>query len=776
MGRTSRDRPFLAVNDQASADWVQVNQVVDSTENTADLRPAATKAGLAAGPPVNRLLRLTLARPKSILLLTFFLAVGMGVFGIGAMSELKTGGYDDPGAESVRGQEILAERFPHANPNLVLLVAHPGGSVVDPDVTEIGRDLTQQLEATPDVTVGASYWDTPVAELRSHSDDAGLILARVAGDEDHVANVTKQLHDELAGWHGPVRVRFGGLAQVDNDANAQAAADLVKAESVAIPLTLVLLLFVFGTVVAAGVPLLIGLMAIAGALGVLGALAYVVDVSVFSVNLAAALGLGLAVDYSLLFVSRYREERRRYPNTTDALAATMRTAGRTIVFSAATVAVALCCLLVFQQYFLRSFAYAGVAVVGVTVVGATIVLPALLVLVGDRIDSFPLPGRRIHRQRAVGFWGGVARLVLRHPVLTATPVVALFLVLGAPFLHVQFGIADDRVLPRSAESREVTERVRDEFGSAGNGALTVVGEHWGSTVDAKEAIAEYGRRLSLVPGVTRVDSAAGSFARGDLVQQPMPGAELQFHSGDVMWLSVLSGIEPYSSEGAQLARDVRAVPVPDDRRVLVTGQAAQLADVIESIADRLPYALALIALSTFVLLFMMTGSLLLPVSTLVLNMLGLGAVFGAMVWVFQDGHLSGLLEFTPTPLAVVIPVLLFCVVFGISTDYQVFVLARIKEQHDAGADLEGAVVHGQSRSGPVIVAAAAILCVSLLALLASRVSLIQLLGLGSSLAVLLDALLIRPVLVTAIMRMAGKWNWWAPKPLRALHNRFGFRE
>ncbi|MCE7002130.1 MMPL family transporter [Kibdelosporangium philippinense] len=749
--------------------------MVDGTENTADLRPVATKARLPASPPVNRLLRLTLARPKRILVLTFLLAVGMGVFGIGAMSELKTGGYDAPGAESVRGQEILAERFPHANPNLVLLVANPGGSVVDPDVIEIGRDLSRRLAATPDVTVGASYWDTPVAELRSDSGDAGLILARVDGDEDHVAIVTKQLHDKLAGWQGPVRVRFGGLAQVNNDLTAQAAADLVKAEAVAIPLTLVLLLFVFGTVVAAGVPLLIGLLAIAGTLGVLRALASVVDVSVFSVNLAAALSLGLAVDYSLLFVSRYREERRRYLNTTAALAATMRTAGRTIVFSAATVAVALCCLLVFQQYFLRSFAYAGVAVVGVTVVVATIVLPALLVLVGDRIDSFALPRRRIRRHREP-FWGRVAQLVLRHPVLTAAPVVALFLVLSAPVSHIQFGMADDRVLPHSAESREVTERVRDDFGMTGSGSLAVVGEHWGSTVDAKEAIAEYGRQLSLVPGVTRVDSAAGSFARGDLVQPPMPGGELQFHSGDVMWLSVLSGIEPYSSEGAQLARDVRAVPVPEDRRVLVTGQGAQLADVTESIADRLPYALALIALSTFVLLFMMTGSLLLPVSALVLNVLGLGAVFGAMVWVFQDGHLSGLLEFTPTPLAVVIPVLLFCVIFGISTDYQVFVLARIKEQHDAGADLKAAVVHGQSRSGPVIVAAAAILCVSLLAMLASRVSLIQLLGLGASLAVLLDALLIRPVLVTAIMRMAGRWNWWAPKPLRALHNRFGLRE
>lgn len=750
-----------------------MTQLVDSRNKTGGPRPTTTKGDSSAAAPANRLLRLTLTWPKTILVVALLFAVGLGTFGIGALGELKTGGFDAPGSESVRGQEILAERFPSANPNLTVLVSKPGGSAQDTDIVQVGQNVTRRLASAPGVAVGASYWVTPVAELRSSGGEAGLILAHVDGDEDKVAEVTERLHDDLSGWRGPVRVQFGGLAQVNNDVTVQATADLAKAESVAIPLTLVLLLFVFGTVVAAGVPLLIGLLAIAGTLGVLGALATIVDVSVFSVNLATALGLGLAVDYSLLFVSRYREERRRQPNTTAALAATMRTAGRTIMFSAATVAAALCCLLVFQQYFLRSFAYAGVAVVSVTVLGATVVLPALLAIVGDRIDSFALPGRRTRRDRASGFWSRIAALVLRRPFLSAAPVLALLLILGAPLLHIQFGLPDERVLPRSAESREVADRMAADFGLTNSESLAVVGEQWGATPGAQEAIADYGRRLSLVPNVTRVDSAAGSFADGDRLRLP---ASAQFSSGGTTWLSVLSEVEPYSSEGAKLARDVRGVPVPDDRRVFVTGQAAQLADVTQSIADRLPLALALIALSTIVLLFMMTGSLLLPASTLVLNLLGLGAVFGAMVWVFQDGHLSGLLEFTATPLMVVIPVLLFCAIFGLSTDYQVFVLARTKEQHDAGADLNTSVIQGLSRSGPVIAAAAAILCASFLALLAARVSVIQFLGLGASLAVLLDALLIRPVLVTALMRLAGKWTWWAPKPLRVLHNRFGWSE
>jgi RND superfamily putative drug exporter len=473
-------------------------------------------------------------------------------------------------------------------------------------------------------------------------------------------------------------------------------------------------------------------------------------------------------------VSRYREQRGRDPDMMGALAVTMRTAGRTIMFSAATVAVALCSLLVFPQYFLRSFAYAGIAVVGATVGAALLVLPALLVVLGDRIDKWSLWPRRRVAGGDTAFWGRVAAFVLRRPVLTAAPVVLVLLVLATPFGHVGFAVADDRALPRHAESRMVADSIRGEFAGTGNSTVVIVADRWGQGPDGVLRAADYAARVSRIPGVIRVDSVAGSFVGGTAVGTAAPPGA--FTAGDAAWFSVLNDIEPYSSRGAELARAVRAVPVPQGVPVLVSGLSAQLVDMTGSIGGRLPVALVLIACTTFALLFLLTGSVLLPIKALLLNLLTMSAVFGVAVWIFQDGHLSDVLGHTATPLAVAMPVLLFCVAFGLSMDYEVFVLSRIIERHGQGADLHTSVVDGLSRSGRVISAAAAILSVSFLAMLSSGVSFIQFFGLCASLAIILDALLVRPVLVPALMRLAGRWNWWAPRPLRALHDRLGLRE
>ncbi|WP_211763395.1 MMPL family transporter [Kutzneria sp. CA-103260] len=731
-------------------------------------RPATTSVG------GNRLLRLILHQPRAVIAAAVLFTVIAGVLGVSAVEHLKVGGYDVEQSESIRGRELLAEKFPNSNPNLVVLVDKPGGRVDDPDVSAAGQSLTRRFALAAGVVLVGSYWDTPVAELRGEDGRAGLILLRVIGNDDQMAKRIEQLHDTL-GATGGIRVRFGGLLQANNDMDAQAKADLTTSETVVIPLTLGLLLLVFGTVVAAGVPLLIGVFAIVGTLAALRVLSLFTDVSVFSVNLATALGLGLAVDYSLLFVSRYRDERRRRPDIAAALTATMRTAGRTILFSAATVAVALSCLLVFDQYLLRSFAYAGVAVVGVTVLGATVVVPALLVLLGDRIDMWPLPWRRIRSGHAVGRWGRLAGVVLRYPISTAMPVIMFLLVLGAPLLHVQFGLADERVLPAQAESRQVADQLREQFPATSDGSLSVVAQQWGSSREATYELADYAQRVSGVAGVRRVDSAAGSFAHGAQIA-PMGAGGTRFQYAGTTWLSVLTDAEPYSARGADLVRAVRALPVPAGRAVLVTGQSAQLVDVTAAIADRAPLAFALIALSSLFLLFLLTGSVVLPLQALVLNLLTLVSMFGAMVWVFQDGHLQTLLGFTPTTQSVVFPILVFCITFGLSMDYEVFVLARITEQHNAGMALGPAVIQGVSHSARVISAAAAVLCVSFLGLVISRVSFIQFMGLGAGLAVLLDAYLVRPVLVPAFIGLTGKWTWWAPPPLRALHRRYGLSE
>ncbi|MEU4688138.1 MMPL family transporter [Actinoplanes sp. NPDC023714] len=737
-------------------------------------RPTAT-TGPATGPVV----RLVTRRPKSVLVTALLLAVAAIVFSGDLIGSLKTGGFDDPSSESVKGRHGLAQHFHAADPNLVVMVSKPGGSVDDADVVAAASRVMQRLSATGGVTVVGSYWNPkkPVPQLAGRDRDKGVILARVDGDEDVSADRVLALHDQLAAPTAGVKIEFGGLTQVNNDINEQVTTDLAHAEAIAIPITLVLLLLVFGTVWAAGAPLLIGIFSILTTLGTLRLLAVFTDVSVFAVNMATALGLGLAVDYSLLFVSRYREQRLRDPDKYAALATTMRTAGSTVVFSAATVAVALCSLLVFPQYFLRSFAYAGIAVVIATVCAALMVLPALLVLLGDRIDKWPVLRRRTSAGGHAPFWGRVAGHVMRRPFRTAVPVILILLALAAPFAHIKFGIADDRVLPKDAESRVVADAMRTEFAGTGSGATVVVAERWGTGTNGIGRAAVYAARLSQVDGVARVDSMAGTFVHGTAVPGAMTAHPRTFASGKwATYFSVLSDVEPYSAKGAELARAIRDVPVPAEVPVMVTGPAAQLVDITGSIGGRLPHALILIAITTFALLFLLTGSVLLPIKALVFNLLTMSSVFGVAVWIFQDGHLSGVLGFTATPLTVAIPVLLFCVAFGLSMDYEVFVLSRVIERHRQGADLRTAVVEGLSHSGRVISAAAAILSVSFLAMLVSGVSFIQFFGLCAALAIILDALLVRPVLVPAFMRLLGRWNWWAPKPLRALHARLGLRE
>ncbi|BCY14259.1 MMPL family transporter [Actinoplanes sp. L3-i22] len=722
---------------------------------------------VAPGPVV----RLTARHPKLVLLVALLLAGLAVAFSGDVVSALKTGGFDDPDSDSVRGRQVIAEHFRAADPNLVVLIAKPGGSVDDPDTRAVAQKVIQRLAADPAVTVAGSYWTGGPPQLAGRGHDQGMVLVHVDGDDDTSADRVAVLHDELALDSGPVRVEFGGFTQINNDINDQVTKDLATAESIAIPITLVLLLLVFGTVGAAGAPLLIGIFSIVSTLGTLRLLAAITDVSVFSVNMATALGLGLAVDYSLLFVSRYREERPRTPDTETAIANTMRTAGRTIVFSAATVAVALCSLLVFPQYFLRSFAFAGIAVVVTTVGAAMLVLPALLALLGHRIDKWSLWKPRAEST----FWARLADFVLRRPIRTAAPVILILIFLALPFFHVRFGVADDRVLPREAESRVVADALRNQFADTGSGATVVVAEHWGSGTDARIRVADYAARLSDVPGVTRVDSLVGTYQHGVIVVVPKR-PDPRFTGGDATWFSVVSDVEPYSDQGADLARAVRSVPVPAEVPVLVTGPGAQLVDITGSIGSRLPIAAILISVSTFVLLFLLTGSVLLPIKALLLNTLTMSAVFGVAVWIFQDGHLSAVLGQTGAPLAVAIPVLLFCVAFGLSMDYEVFVLSRIIERREHGADLHTAVVEGMSKSVRVISAAAGILSVSFLAMLSSGVSLIQFFGLCASLAIILDALLVRPILVPAFMRLAGRWNWWAPRPLRALHARLGLKE
>jgi putative drug exporter of the RND superfamily len=712
----------------------------------------------------------TVRRRRLVLALSALFVVAASVIGGGAFGVLEDEGFEDPNAESTRAAAALDDVFDTDAPNLVLLARSSTGSVDDAAAADAGVALTDWLAARDDVTEVASYWTLDRAPpLRSEAGDEALVLARVTGDEPEA--LVEEIRADLAEREGVLDVTVGGEEAVSADIVDSVETSLARAELIAIPLLLILLVFVFRSVVAASLPLLVGVMAIVGTFLALFILGSVTDVSIYSINLTTALGLGLAIDYSLFIVSRFREEMRKGLAPHDAVVRSVETAGRTVAIGALTVAVSLSALLVMPLYFLRSFAYAGIAVVLVAMAASLLTLPALLAVIGPRVDS-----RRARRRTASGaveqhgFWHGVATAVMRRPLPIAVGVTAFLLVLGAPFLRLATGLADERSLPESAESRVVSERIRAGFDGDSGEAFAIVIEQ----PRPAEDVAAFAARAATVDNVARVEGAGGTWVSGALVDGPAPRSD-RYTAGGASWLSVVPTVGPQTSEGEQLVKDIRSLDAPFE--YLVGGGAAQLIDTKDAVQSSLPIALAIIVVATFVLLFLMTGSVLIPIKALVLNTLSLTATFGAMVWIFQDGNLSGLLDFTATGrIDVTMPILMFCIAFGLSMDYEVFLLSRIKEEYDRTGDNTRAVALGLERTGRIVSAAAALLAVTFLAFGTADVAFLKLFGIGLAVAVVMDATVIRGLLVPAFMRLAGQANWWAPAPLRRLHDRFGIRE
>ncbi|MDQ3612028.1 MAG: MMPL family transporter, partial [Actinomycetota bacterium] len=702
---------------------------------------------------MSRLGRLVLLRRRLVLLATvLFLAVA-GILGGGVAAELSGGGFEDPQAESTQAARVLEEQFGSGAPNLVLLVTAPGG-VEEPAAVASATELVERLAAEPGVTQVASWWTSGRPDgLKSRDGTQAVILARMPGADDAAVLRVEELGPRFAGDYEGLAVQVGGRAQTFVEVGTTVEHDIIRAESVAIPLTMVLLVLVFGSAVAASLPLLIGVLSILGTFLTLHLLVGVTDVSVYSVNLATSLGLGLGIDYALFMVTRHREELARGRSVADAVLTTISTAGRTVLFSALTVLLSLSALLVFPLYFLRSFAYAGIAAVLFAAIGAIIVLPAALGALGHRVDSLDLrkPLRRMLRLPAPrtaglddGLWSRIAHLVMRRPWPIATAVVLLLLFAATPFNAVAFGLPDDRVLPRDANVSVVAETLRQEFPGNESLALSVVAP----VASAGSAeITSYALQLSRLDGVERVDAATGSFLDG-LQVAPAGPASARFVAGGGTFLSVIPSVESYSPAGERLVEDIRTVDSPLGE-VLVDGQAAALVDTKAALGQDLPLALGLIMVATFVLLFLFTGSVVIPLKALTLNLLSLCATFGAMVWIFQQGNLTGLLgdPVVTGTLDTTIPILMFCVLFGLSMDYEVFLLSRIREVYLATGDNTRAVAVGLQRTGRIVTAAAALLAIVFLAFLSSDISFIKLLGLGTALAILVDATLIRGALV-----------------------------
>jgi len=653
--------------------------------------------------------------------------------------------------------------------------------VDDPQVVARGTEITAELAATDGVAQAVSYWSLgSPPPLRSEGEDRALVLVKAAGDDDAVDATVTELRETYEGEQDGVDVALGGPGAVFSEVGETIEGDLAKAESIAVPITLVLLVIVFGSLVAGLLPLAVGVTAVLGTFLTLTVLSSFTDVSIFSINLTTALGLGLAIDYSLFIVSRFREELRNGRDVEGAVIRVVDTAGRTVFFSALTVAVSLAALLVFPLYFLRTFAYAGIAVVVLAAVASVVSLPALLAVLGTRVDAVSIRRKRDQAASAGveedGRWHRIAIWVMRRPVAVAAAVIAVLLLLGLPFLGVEFGLPDDRVLPENAPGRQVSTVLRDEFASNEAAAFGVVVDGLEPGDDpATDDVAAYASDLSGVDGVARVDASTGSYIGGDEVLGPSDASARFGREGDSTWLSVVPAVEPVSPEGEALVRRLRDVDSPF--RVLVGGASAQLVDSKEAIFGLAPLAGLWIAGSTFVLLFLVFGSVLVPVKAIVLNLLSLTATFGAMVWIFQDGHGAGILDFTATgTLDTSTPILMFCIAFGLSMDYEVFLLSRIKEEHDRTGDNTASVAMGLERTGRIVTAAAVLLSVTFLAFATSDISFIKLFGLGLALAIVMDATVVRGLLVPAFMRLAGEANWWAPAWMRRLHDRIGFSE
>ena len=711
-----------------------------------------------------------------VVLLAIPVVLVAGAFGGNVADHLKTGGFDSPDVESQRAAELLREEFKQAPPNFLLLVTAKHGTVDQDPVRAAGVRLTNELSAEKDVDDILSYWSlgrgSPLAS-RDHT--KALILAELQGQDDEaLGDLARKITPKYTTDDVDITVRVGGFEAVFNEVGDTIDHDLSRAESIAVPITLVLLIVVFGSVVAAGMPLVIGVVAVLGTFLILRILSEITNVSVFALSMVTALGLGLAIDYSLFIVSRFREELRKGADIETAVVTTVRTAGRTVLISGSTVAVSLAALLVFPLYFFKSFGYAGIGVVVTAVVGATIFLPAVLAVLGRRIDKWAL-WQRHPKDIGEGFWHRLAVLVMRRPVPIGLGVVVVLLALGQPFLHVNLGLPDERVLPPSAKTRQVHDTIRSEFPSEEVRSLRVVASNLGNPVQRMADVTGFAVGLSRFDGVKYVDSLAGRFAHGRQIGPPEPFSAVRFATSDSTWFQVVPSVDPGSKPAEKLVKDIRAAHGPF--KAIVGGGSAELVDSKHALFSRLPIAIGIIAIATFLMLFLMFGSLLVPAKALVLNFLSLTATFGAMVWIFQDGHLSGVLDFTPTgTLDIASPILMFCIAFGLSMDFEVFLLSRIKEEYDRTGDNVQSVAVGLELTGRIVTAAAVLISVTFLAFGTSSVRFIKLFGLGMALAVLMDAFVIRGTLVPAFMRLAGRANWWLPKFLEPLHDKVRIRE
>jgi RND superfamily putative drug exporter len=686
--------------------------------------------------------------------------VGIG-WGTTIFAKVQTaGGFDAPNSQSQHEANLATTAFGRDAGDVVVLYSSKTLTTASPAFRSA---ITSTLAKLPHSKVAsyATYWSTRSAGFVSAGGHQTYAVLELAGGSDTARQTS---YDAIkTGLSAPgLRSQVGGIVPTDETIDQQTTANITRAEGLSFPILLILLLVIFGGLTAACLPLAIGALGILGSFTVLRLLTIITGVSVFSLNITTILGLGLGIDYGLFLVTRFREELHKQATVEDAVARTVATAGRTVLVSGITVAIVLASLMLFPETILRSIGYGGVATVVVDMLAALTVLPALLAVLGPKVNSLRIR-RSLARPPAAeasGGWYRLAHSVMRRPVLYAVPIIVLLLALGSPFLKVVWGGVDATVLPSAAAPRIVTEALNRDFpGNPTSPIETIVqfpGAVAGSPARAAGLTAYIGR-LGHVPGIV---SAQLTGVHGDLAR-----VDLSYRPG------------PYTPQARAIVGNVRDVAGPAGATVQTGGQTAALADELSSLGHTLPFMALAVVLATFLLMFLAFGSLVLPLQAIVMNILSLSAMFGVVTWIFQDGHLSGLLGFTPNgTISPTIPVLMFAIMFGLSMDYQVFLLSRIRERYDIIRDNTAAIASGLQRTGGVITSAALLLVIVIGLFSLSSITFIKMLGIGMIVALILDATLVRMLLVPAVMRLVGDANWWAPAPLRRFYARHGIRE
>lgn len=709
----------------------------------------------------------TISHRADELLIVAVVLVGAAIFYMpGVMGKLESSGFTPAGAESTQVREAISGTFAKDEAAVLVLLKNESKTIDTPEFKAAATDVIGQIKREPGVTSVYTYYDTQLPNLVAKDQKGLLVLVGAEGGLERQEQVAASLRDTVKS--GQLRISFAGEAILNHDITKQINKDLAQAETVSFILLAVLLVVVFRGVVAALLPLLLGAFTVLVAFLVLRGLVEVTTIVEYALNVIILIGLGLAVDYSLLMVSRFREELvAQKGDVNEALRVTMQTAGRTIFFSGLTVIISLLSLVVFPLDFLRSMGLGGAAAVLVAMGGALVVLPSMLRILGRRVNWLSF-GRAKKLDKAVGgrkvtekqtIWYKTGAFFMRWPIVTIIVTLGLLVLAGLPFLRAAFATPDYTVLPRDSIARQATEQLQNDYAFSDSPVKVVYTAHAADLSEAVAAskLAAYVKELSALPGVESARPAA----------QPV---------GNQVVIDVNYQGQTMAASTQDLVKRIRGLH-PADASIQVGGATAELIDLLAMLSQYIPYALVIIGVTLLVLLFLMLGSLVLPLAAMLQNTLSLAVSFGVLVWIFQEGYLADLLRMNVIgSIDATQPVLIFAVAFGLSMDYSVFLYGRIKEEYDRKRDTNAAVLHGLQKTGSIITSAAILLFVVVVAFATSRISIMQQVGVGLAVAILVDAFIIRMILVPATMKLFGKFNWWAPASLKRLQARIGLSD